>query len=71
MSELKTKTTIKKLVIQRDNVTLGFEFEVNPESLKRIDGFLGGIFDIAKAELLILREEIVRELMGDGPHLPV
>lgn len=71
MAETKVKTTVKKLIIKHDDVTLGFEFEVSSESIKKIDAFLNGIFDIAKAELLILREEIIKELMGEDPHLPV
>lgn len=71
MAESKIKITVKKLIIKQDDITFGLEFEVSEKSIRQIDAFLNGIFDQAKTELLVLREEIVRELMGDGPHLPV
>ena len=71
MDGTKVKSTVKRLIIQQGETNLKFEFEVAEKSIRQIDAFLNGIFDQAKAELLVLREEIVRELMGDGPHLPV
>ena len=52
-------------------MTLGFEFSVSEKSIRQIDGLINGGLDLAKTELLVLREEIVKELMGEGPHLPV